>query len=240
MSTAVEGGTLYLVSTPIGNLSDITLRALDVLAAVDLIAAEDTRYSKRLLLHFQIGTPLVSFHEHNERARTPQLIGDLQAGKSVALISDAGTPAISDPGFPLIRAALANGIAVQAIPGATAFVPALQLSGLPIHRFAFEGFPPAKKGRQTFFRELQQEERTIVLYESPHRLIKTLEQLLDVLGDRHIAVVRELTKKFEQVLRGTLTEVLAQVRQATPKGEIVLVVAGAEKSKQKVKKVYEN
>ncbi len=229
--TKVEPGTLYLVSTPIGNLRDISLRALDVLSQVDLIAAEDTRNSRVLLNHYDIRTPVESHHAFNEKRSTPQLIRKLQKGLSIALISDAGTPGISDPAFYLVREAVRSGVSVQAVPGATAFVPALLLSGLPIDRFVFEGFLPAKKGRRTRLTELANEPRTMVLYEAPHRLMKCLQDLYDVLGDRPAAVIRELTKKFEQVFRGTLSQALETLPQWTLKGEFVVVVAGCSRLK---------
>ncbi|RME01035.1 MAG: 16S rRNA (cytidine(1402)-2'-O)-methyltransferase [Calditrichaeota bacterium] len=223
---AVQPGTLYIISTPIGNLGDITLRAIRTLQAVDLIAAEDTRHSRKLLQHYQIEKPLVSFHDFNKTRQTPMIIRKLLANQSVGLISDAGTPGISDPGFYLIREALKQGIPVQAIPGVTALIPALILSGLPAHHFVFEGFPPAKKGRRTFFERLKDEKRTVILYESPHRLTKTLNDILNNWGDRNIAVARELTKKFEEVLRGRVSEILEKLAGRAVKGEIVLVVEG--------------
>lgn len=222
----VEPGVLYVVSTPIGNLSDITLRALQVLQQVDLIAAEDTRTSRVLLQHHHIATPLFSYHDFNEAKAAPILLARLQEKQAVALITDAGTPGISDPAFYMIRMALEAGIPVQAVPGATALIPALVISGLACERFVFEGFLPAKKGRQTRLQQLQNEPRTIVLYESPHRVLKTLADLLAVLGDRRVAIVRELTKKFEQVLRGSLSEFVAQPSRVILKGEFVLVVEG--------------
>jgi 16S rRNA (cytidine1402-2'-O)-methyltransferase len=240
----VEPGVLYVVSTPIGNLSDITLRALQVLQHVDLIAAEDTRTSRVLLLHHHIATPLYSYHDFNEAKAAPVLLAKLQNRQSIALVTDAGTPGISDPAFYMIRMALEANIPVQAVPGATALIPALVVSGIPCERFVFEGFLPAKKGRQTRLQQLQNEPRTIVLYESPHRLLKTLEELYAVLGDRRAAIVRELTKKFEQVLRGTLGEFKEQSSQLILKGEFVLVVEGLNrrvaKTGQDEKNEYEN
>jgi 16S rRNA (cytidine1402-2'-O)-methyltransferase len=219
---------LVLVPTPIGNLDDITLRALRVLEEADLVACEDTRTSGVLLDHFGVETPRTSYHDHNERRKAPQLVERMQAGATVALITDAGSPGISDPGFYLVRECIRAGVPVEALPGPTAFVPALTLSGLPSDRFVFEGFLPAKKGRQTRIQELAADERTTVLYESPHRIVKTLGQLAEHFGeDRPAAVVRELSKKFEEVERGTLCE-LADHYGAQPKvrGEIVLVVGG--------------
>lgn len=219
---------LVLVPTPIGNLEDVTLRALRVLKEADLIACEDTRTSGVFLDHYGIETPRTSYHDHNERQKAPQLVERMQAGATVALVTDAGSPGISDPGFYLVRACVRAGVRVEALPGPTAFVPALTLSGLPADRFVFEGFLPAKKGRQTRIQALAEDERTVVLYESPHRIVKTLGQLAEHFGgDRPAAVVRELTKKFEEVERGTLDELAAHYG-ARPKvrGEIVLVVGG--------------
>lgn len=220
---------LYLVPTPIGNLEDITLRALRVLREVDLIACEDTRTSGHLLDHHEVDTPTTSYHEHNERDKTPELVARMRAGHDVALISDAGTPAISDPGFYLTRACWEEDIDVQALPGATALIPALTASGLPSDRFVFEGFLPKKKGRQTRLTELATEPRTLVLYEAPYRLLRTLEDLADHLGpDRTAAVARELTKKYEEIERGTLEEVRAYFAGYDKvRGECVIVVQGA-------------
>ncbi len=219
---------LYLVPTPIGNLEDITLRALRILKEVDLIACEDTRTSAVLLNHYGIETPRTSYHDHNEARKTPHLIARMQAGERIALISDAGSPGISDPGFFLVRACLEAGVPVEALPGPTAFVPALTASGLPCERFVFEGFLPVKKGRQTRLQALATEPRTMVFYESPHRLVRTLAQLAEVFGpDRRAAVARELTKTFEEVRRGTLAELhAAYAAQPRVRGEIVLVVEG--------------
>jgi 16S rRNA (cytidine1402-2'-O)-methyltransferase len=219
---------LVLVPTPIGNLDDITLRALRVLEEADLVACEDTRTSGVLLDHFGIETPRTSYHDHNEHRKAPQLVERMQAGATVALITDAGSPGISDPGFYLVRECIRAGVPVEALPGPTAFVPALTLSGLPADRFVFEGFLPAKKGRQTRIQELAEDERTTVLYESPHRIVKTLGQLAEHFGaDRPAAVVRELSKKFEEVERGTLAELEAHYgAQPKVRGEIVLVVGG--------------
>lgn len=218
---------LYLVPTPIGNLKDITLRALDVLKEVDLILAEDTRTSSKLLNHFQITKPVTPYHQHNEHKVLGHLISQLKEGKKMAVITDAGTPGISDPAFLLVRECLKENIRVECLPGATAFVPALVNSGIPTNRFCFEGFLPLKKGRQTMLKELAEEERTIILYESPVRLVKTLEDLLQYFGEeRHCSVSRELTKLFEENARGTLREVHAHFSGKTVKGEIVIVIAG--------------
>ena len=218
---------LYLVPTPIGNLKDISLRALEVLEAVDLILAEDTRTSKKLLQHYAIGTPLQSHHMHNEHSTLPHIIQQLELGKSIAVISDAGTPAISDPGFLLVREALANDIAVECLPGATAFVPALVQSGLPNDRFVFEAFLPPKKGRQSRLEKIAEEERTSILYESPHKLLKTLTQLQVLCGEeRQISISRELTKLHEENFRGSLAEAIAHFNQKAPKGEFVLCLSG--------------
>ena len=221
---------LILVPTPIGNMEDITLRALRVLREVDLIACEDTRTTGQLLARLDIDRPLTSYHDHNERARAPQLVARMQAGEDVALVTDAGTPGISDPGFYLVRECIRSGVEVQALPGAAAFVTAIVGSGLPSERFVFEGFLPQKKGRRTRLQELSQERRTMVLYESPHRLVRTLSDLSESFGaDRPAAVARELTKKFEEIRRGTLHELHSHyAAQDRVRGEIVLVVGGAE------------
>ncbi len=224
--TLVSAGKLYLVSTPIGNLEDITFRAIHVLKQVDLIAAEDTRHSAVLLKHYGITTPTTSFHAFNIAKKTPGLIQKLLQGESIALISDAGTPGISDPAFHLVREAIANDIAIEAIPGATALIPALIISGLPANRFVFEGFLPAKKGRNQRLQELALEQRTMIIYEAPHRLLKTLQQLLAHLGNRQIVIARELTKKFEQIYRGTLEDICQRPEQVVLKGEFVLVIEG--------------
>lgn len=220
---------LYLVPTPIGNLEDITLRALRILKEVDLIACEDTRTSGVLLDHFGIETPRTSYHDHNEAQKAPQLVERMKSGQHVALITDAGSPGISDPGFYLVRACVQQDIPVEALPGPTAFVPALAASALPTDRFVFEGFLPVKKGRQTRLAELATEPRTMVFYESPHRLVKTLAQFADVFGpDRPAAVARELTKKFEEVRRGTVEELRSYFAAQTKiRGEIVLMVGGS-------------
>jgi 16S rRNA (cytidine1402-2'-O)-methyltransferase len=218
---------LYIVPTPIGNLGDITLRALEVLKSSDLILAEDTRTSGFLLKHYEITKPLQSFHNFNEHKIVASLIERMQKGEKMALVSDAGTPGISDPGFLIIRACLQAGLSVECLPGATAFVPALVKSGLPCDRFVFEGFLPHKKGRQTALKNLASEERTMIFYESPHRLIKALEQFKDFFGaDRRLSVSRELTKKFEETVTGTVEEVLTHFQNKEVKGEIVIVVGG--------------
>ena len=220
-------GKLYLVPTPIGNLEDMTLRAIRVLKEVDIILAEDTRNSGKLLQHFEISTPMQSHHMHNEHKTVNGLIKRLQAGETIALISDAGTPAISDPGFLLTRACVENNIEVDCLPGATAFVPALVNSGLPNDKFVFEGFLPIKKGRQTRLKFLAEETRTIVFYESPHKLLKTLSNFVEYFGgDRPLSVSREMTKMYEETIRGSALEVLEHYTQNPPKGEIVIVVAG--------------
>jgi 16S rRNA (cytidine1402-2'-O)-methyltransferase len=220
---------LYLVPTPIGNLEDITLRAIRVLGEVDGILAEDTRNSGQLLKHLNISKPLYAHHAHNEHTGVPGVIKMLKEGKVLALISDAGTPGISDPGYLLVKACVDNGIEVESLPGATAFVPALVNSGFPTDRFVYEGFLPHKKGRQTRWKALAEEERTIVLYESPHRLVKALEQIVEFIHpDRPVMVGRELSKMHEQMVRGTATEVLAYFMAHPDKvrGEIVIVIAG--------------
>ena len=218
---------LYIVPTPIGNLKDMTFRAIEVLKNVDLILAEDTRTSGKLLKHFEITTHMQSHHMHNEHKTVGNLIKKIQSGTSVALISDAGTPAISDPGFLLTRACIENNIDVECLPGATAFVPALVNSGLPNDRFIFEGFLPVKKGRQTRLLLLAEEARTMVFYESPHKVIKTLTHFCEYFGeDRQVAVSRELTKLYEETIRGTAKEVLEHYTNKPPKGEIVICVGG--------------
>jgi 16S rRNA (cytidine1402-2'-O)-methyltransferase len=218
---------LYIVPTPIGNLEDITLRAIRVFEEVDFILAEDTRTSSVLLKHLHIDKPLRSHHKSNEHATVRAVAEAIEAGKNVALISDAGTPGISDPGFLLVRTCVEEGIAVETLPGATACIPALVQSGFPCDRFCFEGFLPQKKGRMKRLTELAEESRTIVFYESPFRVVKCLEQLAEVFGpERMVAVSRELTKKFEQTVRGTLSEVIAHFKSQQPKGEFVIVLAG--------------
>ena len=218
---------LYLVPTPIGNLEDITLRAINMLKSVDVILAEDTRTSGHLLKHLGISKPLQSYHIHNEHQTVQRIIQRILKGENMALISDAGTPAVSDPGCLLVRECLKNGIDIECLPGPTAFVPALVNSGLPTDRFTFEGFLPHKKGRQTRLTELKEEERTMIFYESPHRLLKSLQQFVEYFGaDRQASVSRELTKLYEETIRGTLTEIIAYFAEKTIKGEIVIVVAG--------------
>lgn len=218
---------LYLVPTPIGNLQDFTYRAVEVLNTVDLILAEDTRTSSKLLKHYNISKPLTAFHQHNEHKSLDKIIDKINSGSTIALVSDAGTPGISDPGFLLVRACVENNIDVECLPGATAFVPALVSSGFPCDKFVFEGFLPHKKGRQTRLKLLQEENRTIVFYESPHRLLKTLQQFKEYFGDeRRIAVCRELTKIHEEVIRGTAEELINYYNANTLKGEIVIIVEG--------------
>jgi 16S rRNA (cytidine1402-2'-O)-methyltransferase len=224
----IQSGTLYLVATPIGNLEDITYRAVKVLKSVDLIAAEDTRKTKILLDHYIISKPMMSYYSYNEQARAPQLIDKLLAGQSIALVSDAGTPGISDPAFHIVQQALLHGIPIIPIPGPTAFISALIASGLPTDRFVFEGFLPQKKGRKTKFELLKSESRTIVLYESPHRIIKTLTEIQNYFGNRHVVVARELTKKFEEIVRGSVQSVLAELSKKSPRGEYVVIVEGSE------------
>jgi 16S rRNA (cytidine1402-2'-O)-methyltransferase len=220
---------LYIVPTPIGNLQDITLRALEVLKKVDLVLAEDTRTTAKLLNHYQITRPLSPYHQHNEHQVLQHLINQLVEGKTMALASDAGTPGISDPAFLLVRECVKAGVKVECLPGATAFVPALVNSGLPAVRFVFEGFLPVKKGRQTLFKKLAEEDRTMIFYESPHRLVKTLQDFIQYFGaDRQCSVSRELTKLFEENARGTLQQVCNHFQQKEVKGEIVIVVAGKE------------
>lgn len=218
--------SLFLVPTPIGNLDDIALRAIQVLKEVHVILAEDTRTSGKLLKHHQIDKPLQSYHIHNEHQAVSTLVERMREGEVFALISDAGTPSISDPGFLLVREAIAAQLDVNCLPGATAFVPALVNSGLPSDKFVFEGFLPHKKGRQTRLKKLAEEERTIILYESPHRLIKCLEQLKEFLGDRQASVSREISKMFEETVRGSLSELIQHFSEKGVKGEFVVVVAG--------------
>ncbi|RYG42668.1 MAG: 16S rRNA (cytidine(1402)-2'-O)-methyltransferase [Chitinophagaceae bacterium] len=221
---------LFLVPTPIGNLKDITLRALDVLKEVDLILAEDTRNTSNLLNHYQINKPLSPYHQHNEHKILQHLITQLSEGKKMAVVTDAGTPGISDPAFLLVRECVKAGIKVECLPGATAFVPALVNSGIPGNRFIFEGFLPLKKGRQTLLKQLAEEERTMIFYESPMRLVKTLEEFSIVFGpERNCCVSRELTKIFEENKRGSLAELAIYFGTKTVKGEIVIVLAGKEK-----------
>lgn len=228
LSTAADSGTLYLVATPIGNLEDITFRAVRILKEADLIAAEDTRHTGKLLHHFQIETPQISYHEHNAQARIPQLIEKLQAGQTVALVSDAGMPGISDPGYGLVCACAESGIVVSPIPGPAAVVSAIAASALPSDRFTFEGFLPVKgKSRTERLSQLATEPRTMVLYESPHRLLKTLADLQTHLGhERRVTVARELTKRYEEFWRGTVSEAIAHFTETEPRGEFTVAIAG--------------
>ena len=220
-------GILYIVPTPVGNMEDMTFRAVRILKEVDLVLAEDTRTSGILLKHYEIKNALMSHHKFNEHGTIAGIVNRLLAGENVALISDAGTPGISDPGFFLVREAVRAGVEVQCLPGATAFVPALVSSGLPCDRFAFEGFLPQKKGRQTRLQALKDEERTMIFYESPFRLVKTLQQFAEVYGgDRQVSVCREISKIHEESVRGSLDEVIAHFKEKEPKGEIVIVLAG--------------
>lgn len=227
-------GMLYLCATPIGNLADITFHVLDTLKSVDLIAAEDTRNSIKLLNHFEIKTPMTSYHEYNKYDKAADLIRQMQDGKNVALISDAGTPAISDPGEVLVRMCLEAGVTVTSLPGACACITALTLSGLSARRFCFEGFLPSdKKERKEILSELSGETRTIILYEAPHHLSKTLRELLDTLGDRELSLCRELTKRYEDVRRMTLSEAVSYYEETEPKGEFVLVINGKDRQDKK-------
>ncbi|MCH7781793.1 16S rRNA (cytidine(1402)-2'-O)-methyltransferase [candidate division KSB1 bacterium] len=223
------GGTLYVVSTPIGNLGDITHRAVETLKTADLIAAEDTRRASIIAKKFEITTPRLSYHEYNAQKRIPQFLRRLKAGENIALISDAGTPGISDPGFKLIRNCIEKEISVTAIPGASAFLPALVVSGLPTDRFVFEGFLPVKKGRKTRLEFLINEKRTIIFYESPHRLLRTVKDLCEYFGERQLVIVRELTKLYEEIIRTTTTDAVQLLEKRKLKGEFVLVVHGAPK-----------
>ena len=226
-------GILYIVPTPVGNMEDMTFRAVRVLKEVDLVLAEDTRTSGILLKHFDIHNHLLSHHKFNEHSTSKSVVERLLAGQNVALISDAGTPGISDPGFFLVREAVRAGVEVQTLPGATAFVPALVSSGLPCDRFAFEGFLPQKKGRQTKLQSLLGETRTMIFYESPYRLVKTLEQFSEFFGpNRQVSVCREISKIHEESVRGTLEEVVAHFKEHEPKGEIVIILAGADEKNE--------
>lgn len=228
---------LYVIPTPIGNLEDITLRAIRILGEVDYIVAEDTRTSSVLLKHIGVSKPMSSFHKFNEHGTVNAIVARMLAGERVALISDAGTPAISDPGYLLVRHAIDSGIEVECLPGATAFVPALVDSGLPCDKFVFEGFLPVKKGRQTLLSRLASEERTMIFYESPHRLVKSLKQLSEYFGaERQCSVSRELSKKFEQTVRGSLTQVAEHFTQTEPRGEIVVIVRGKDSKEAKADK----
>ena len=226
---------LYIVPTPVGNMEDMTFRAIRVLKEADLVLAEDTRTSGILLKHFDIQNRLMSHHKFNEHGTTAAVVERLKAGQTIALISDAGTPGISDPGFFLAREAIAAGIEVQTLPGATACIPALVSSGLPCDRFCFEGFLPQKKGRQSHLESLSEETRTMVFYESPYRVLKTLQQFADIFGDdRRASVCREISKVHEESCRGTLAELIAHFSEKAPKGEIVIVVAGKNTKKEKI------
>lgn len=219
---------LYLVPTPVGNLEDITFRSIRILKEVELVLAEDTRTSGKLLKYYNIDTPMRSYHMHNEHKIVESVVEELAAGRNMALVTDAGTPGISDPGFLLVREAVKHNVTVQTLPGATAFVPALVNSGLPCDRFTFEGFIPPKKGRQTKLKSLVEETRTMVFYESPHKLLKTLKDFAEYFGeDRPASASREISKMFEETVRGTLTEVIAHFETHAPKGEFVLVIGGA-------------
>jgi 16S rRNA (cytidine1402-2'-O)-methyltransferase len=228
---------LYIIPTPIGNLEDITLRAIRLLKEVDLLLAEDTRTTQFLLKHLGIEKHVVSHHKYNEHAKVDAVAQRIEAGLDVGLVSDAGTPGISDPGFLLVRTCVERGIEVETLPGATALIPALVQSGFPCDRFCFEGFLPQKKGRQTKLIELAEETRTMVFYESPYRLVKTLEQFAEFFGaDRECSVAREISKKFEEHKRGTVSEVAAWYKEHEPKGEIVIIVAGAPERKKEKKR----
>ena len=217
---------LFIVPTPIGNLKDITIRAIDTMQAVDIIYAEDTRTSLKLLNHYEISTPMQSFHAHNEHAKINNIISSFKQGKTAAIISDAGTPGISDPGFSLVRACVENDIEVECLPGATALIPALINSGFPCEKFSFEGFLPAKKGRTKRLKEIVAQEKTMIFYESPHRLIKTLKDFSDYFtGENQVSVSREISKKFEETIRGTLLQVIDHFEKNKPKGEFVIVLS---------------
>ena len=218
-------GTLYLVSTPIGNLEDITLRALRILKEVDLIAAEDTRQTRRLLTHYEIKTPLTSYFEGNQKTKSEKLIARLKAGESVALVSDAGTPIISDPGYPLLQECIAEALPIVPIPGPSAILAAAAVSGLPLHNFTFEGFLSPKSGkRKRQLTQLADEKRTLILFESPHRLRRFLEDALDVMGERNIVIARELTKRFEEIFRGNISQALEKFQSTEPRGEFTIVI----------------
>ncbi|TWP24860.1 16S rRNA (cytidine(1402)-2'-O)-methyltransferase [Apibacter muscae] len=220
-------GKLFLVPTPIGNLEDLTFRGLRILKEVDLILAEDTRTSGKLCKHYNIETPMQSFHLHNEHQKTEHFINEIVNGKNLALITDAGTPGISDPGYLLVKSCIENSIVVECLPGATAFVPALVVSGLPSHEFLFVGFLPQKKGRQTKLEKLSKEERTVVMYESPHKILSTLEQIMKIFGaERKVSLSREISKLYEETIRGTAEEVFKQISDKPIKGEIVLLIEG--------------
>ena len=228
-----ETGTLFVCATPIGNLEDITLRALRVLREVDLIAAEDTRHTRKLLAHYDIHTPTTSYHQHSRGGRAKQLVEQLQKGRTIALVADAGTPGISDPGHELVSLAIAVGVPVVVVPGPSAVMSALAISGLPVRSFRYEGFLPRRQAdRRALLASLAAETRTVVMFEAPHRLCETLEDILEVCGDRPLAAARELTKVHEEVVRGTVSEVLAHFRRRRPRGEFTLVLGGAQAAQQ--------
>ena len=223
----IPSGTLFIVSTPIGNLEDITLRALRILKEVDLIAAEDTRKTRRLLTHYEINTPLTSFFEGNQQRKTEKLIERLKDGESIALVSDAGTPTISDPGYPLLRQCISDEVQIVPVPGASAILTAAAVSGLPLHSFIFQGFLSPKSGkRKRQLTQLANEERTLILFESPHRICRFLEDALEIMGERDIVIARELTKRYEEVFRGNLREALEKFCSTEPRGEFTIVIGG--------------
>ena len=224
MTEGQNVGILYIVATPIGNLKDFTYRAVETLQNVQLIAAEDTRHSRKLLQHYKISTPTISYFEHNRFTRIPKIIETLHMGSDVAIITDAGTPGVSDPAYKLVRAAIKEGIRVEAIPGSSALLAALVSSGLPTDRFLFEGFIPSKKGRKKRLELIQDDQATIVFFESPHRVVKTLKDIYEVLGDRPAVLARELTKLHEEIIRGTVSELLTYFTQKSPRGECVLMI----------------
>jgi len=232
LSKNKDSGTLYICGTPIGNLEDITLRVLKILKEVKYIAAEDTRHTKKLLGHYQINTKVTSYYEYNKFKKAPYLVEILKNGQDIALVSDAGMPGISDPGYVLINLALKNNIKLIPVPGVSALITALVVSGLPTDKFVFEGFLPRKiKERKKYFRSIENEERTIIFYEAPHRLKKTLKDMLEILGDRKIVIARELTKKYEEIIRGNLIQVLSEINEKEIKGEITLIVQGGFENK---------
>ena len=224
MTAGKNVGTLYIVATPIGNLKDFTYRAVETLQNVQLIAAEDTRHSRKLLQHYKIGTQTISYFEHNRFTRIPKIIETLHMGSDVAIITDAGTPGVSDPAYKLVRAAIEEGLRVEAIPGSSALLAALVSSGLPTDRFLFEGFIPSKKGRKKRLESIQDDQATIVFFESPHRVVKTLKDIYEVLGDRPAVLARELTKLHEEIIRGTVSELLTYFTRKSPRGECVLMI----------------
>lgn len=231
-------GTLYLCATPIGNLEDITLRALRILKEADLIAAEDTRHTQKLLNHFGITKPLTSYFEHNKREKGPYLINALLSGKQVALVSDAGTPGISDPGADLVKLCIEAGVQVVAVPGPSAMLSALVIAGLPTEKFVFYGFwPREKRKQQALLKDLRRQRATLIFYEAPHRILKTLHMLLEILGDREAAAARELTKRYEEVVRGRLSELIKHFTETAPRGEFTLVVAGAAEEEQQMEEL---